>query len=133
MLEDLSHLSLHLSDDALLDLFNQYNGELCGAPHMVQEYLTAFEYFCKIARKENDFGYEFYALGRMYELGQGVAQDRKKARGFTQKRSSTTKPTKRVDSETSTPRPCKTWNNGFKYPSQSPNLNPHRCGAWDVW
>ncbi|BEG57940.1 hypothetical protein NHP21005_16280 [Helicobacter sp. NHP21005] len=82
MLEDLSHLSLHLSDDALLDLFNQYNGELCGAPHMVQDYLNAFEHFCKIARKENDFGYEFYALGKMYELGRGVAQDTEKAKGL---------------------------------------------------
>ncbi|GMB91832.1 hypothetical protein [Helicobacter ailurogastricus] len=82
MLEDLSHLSLHLSDDALLDLFNQYNGEAQGAPHMVQDYLKAFGYFYKIARRENDFGYEFYALGKMYELGQGVVQDLGKAKGL---------------------------------------------------
>lgn len=35
MLENLPNLPVQLSDDALLDLFNQYNGDQQGAPHMV--------------------------------------------------------------------------------------------------
>ncbi len=82
MLENLPNLPVQLSDDALLDLFNQYNGDQQGAPHMVQAYLQAFAYFRCIALNENDFGYEFYALGEMYETGLGVPLDLEKAKNL---------------------------------------------------
>ncbi|WP_163499296.1 SEL1-like repeat protein [Helicobacter suis] len=77
---------LNLSDAALLEMFNAYNG--CGkrhtrgrvfSPHNVQDYLKAFCLYKQIILGDWRNGQVFYRLAQMYERGQGVAQDEQKA------------------------------------------------------
>ncbi|BEG57941.1 hypothetical protein NHP21005_16290 [Helicobacter sp. NHP21005] len=84
-----AELGLNLSDAALLELFNAYNG--CGkrqavglasvrfCPHSVQDYLRAFSLYKQIVLGHCRNGQVFHRLAQMYEKGQGVAKDMQKA------------------------------------------------------
>ncbi|WP_120945914.1 MULTISPECIES: SEL1-like repeat protein [Helicobacter] len=70
-----------LSDDALLDMFNRYNATSCDqlAPHKLQGYFKAFKFYKQILLGHCAQGKAFYRLAQMYERGEGVCQDERKA------------------------------------------------------
>ncbi|WP_104749450.1 SEL1-like repeat protein [Helicobacter cynogastricus] len=72
--------TLKLSDDALFALFTSMSTPT--NPHQAHIYLQAFSHFKRIALDTSDFGYSFYALGKAYEAGLGVAKDLQKAKGL---------------------------------------------------
>ncbi|GMB91831.1 SEL1-like repeat protein [Helicobacter ailurogastricus] len=81
-------MGLNLSDAALLEMFNAYNGcgkrqvgasKTCLSPHSVHDYLRAFSLYKQIVFGHCRNGQVFHRLAQMYEKGQGVSQDMQKA------------------------------------------------------
>ncbi|WP_104695025.1 tetratricopeptide repeat protein [Helicobacter salomonis] len=70
-----------LSDDALLEMFHLYNATSQDqlAPHRLHNYLKAFKLYKQIILGKIAHGKVFYHLAQMYEKGEGVPQNEKKA------------------------------------------------------